>query len=453
MENNKAYLRKSGIIFTVSAIVGIATILITNKVKLSEEPSHILNQVIRLLPILLFFITTGIATEKWKATIGSIVSFVTVIVLQYFLFTIKNHPKMGAGWAFLIQDIFYFIPYFVFFLFIKTEPKKLPVIFFSLLLIFGVTGLYQASEGYEWITDLFSIHFKIPATAWTLTNYIISQLVHVLLMCELLNYAAGKANGFQSRIINPGNDYNKLTGTIIFWTLKTFIYLSVLGCIRMLKSYIGFFSDYYDGSYSFLKWYYLFSFIMTTFILLAAAWYLRKFLLEFFLTYNFSSRFLYWSLLLPVIGFFVWLVMLADSDRQPEYKQRKKTMEDFAGSSPNGIIVIFIIAIALRLLVSFMAGHTGAVFTNLITGLFFWLLVSSRTGYYINLYMNFLLLVAFVMLPFFHIEKDIASIVFPLLLLNTVQLVLIYPTFHFDAFSYTSYDEEEKPWEPGQDIF
>jgi len=86
MENNKAYLRKSGIIFTVSAIVGIATILITNKVKLSEEPSHILNQVIRLLPILLFFITTGIATEKWKATIGSIVSFVTVIVLQYFLF-------------------------------------------------------------------------------------------------------------------------------------------------------------------------------------------------------------------------------------------------------------------------------------------------------------------------------------------------------------------------------
>jgi len=329
----------------------------------------------------------------------------------------------------------------------------LPLIFFSLLLIFGVTGLYQASEGYEWITDLFSIHFKIPATAWTLTNYIISQLVHVLLMCELLNYAAGKANGFQSRIINPGNDYNKLTGTIIFWTLKTFIYLSVLGCIRMLKSYIGFFSDYYDGSYSFLKWYYLFSFIMTTFILLAAAWYLRKFLLEFFLTYNFSSRFLYWSLLLPVIGFFVWLVMLADSDRQPEYKQRKKTMEDFAGSSPNGIIVIFIIAIALRLLVSFMAGHTGAVFTNLITGLFFWLLVSSRTGYYINLYMNFLLLVAFVMLPFFHIEKDIASIVFPLLLLNTVQLVLIYPAFHFDAFSYTSYDEEEKPWEPGQDIF
>lgn len=453
MENNKGYLRQFGIIFIISAIAGIASVVIIGNKLLVKPDSGFYYQFIRLSPIVLYFINTGIATEKWKAVTGSIVSFTIIIIAEHFLFTAKNHPEISNGWAYFLQDFFYLLPYFIFFLFIKTETKKLLIIFFVLMLVFGTTGLYQSQDGFEWISELFSVHLNIPEKAWAVSRYIISQLLHVILMCELLNYAIGKADNFQPRLINPGNEYNKLNSTILFWSLKTFLYLSVLGCMVMLRSYSGFFNDYYDSSYSFLKWYYLFNMLMTTGMLLACAWYLRKFLLEYFLVYNFSSRFLYWLLLLPVIGFFVWLILLADSEKQTAYKDRKKSMEDLAASNAGGIIVVFIVLIILRLFISLMSGQTGAFFTNLLTGLLFWLLTSSRAGYYINLYLNFLLLVAFMVLPFFDAQKDITAILFPLLLLNTVQLVLIFPAFHFDAFSYISYDNDEKPWQPGDDLF
>jgi hypothetical protein len=127
-------------------------------------------------------------------------------------------------------------------------------------------------------------------------------------------------------------------------------------------------------------------------------------------------------------------------------------LQAFAASSISGIIGVFIALLALRLVLSLMGGNITSLFTILISfGLFFFV-IASRPGYYFNLYLNGLILFILAVLPFFRIHVDFAGILFPLLLFNTVQLLLVFPALHFDAFDFISY-EEDKPWQPGDDLF
>lgn len=454
MENNKAYLKQFGPVFLIIVPAAILFMWMTEQLTGSDyTETSLLLILFQLLPLVLIMINIGIVTKKWTAAVGGLVAYVIAEALQYFLLKNYKEGAIGPGIRMLFQILIYFLPFIIFFLVDKTDSKKLPGVLLGILLLLGTNGLYTSQEGFTWLMDLLDRDWKISKYIFSFLVIVVGQIVHIILICELINYAQGKNNGLRARIINPGNEYNKANATIIFWVLKTFLYLSMLGCVAMLRSYISFFGDYYGQTLSYLKWYYLLSLITTTFLMLATAWYLRKFMLEFFISYNFSSRFLYWFLLLPVLGFFAWLVMLADSDKRYSFKERKKTLEDFSSSSPKSIITVFVILLVLRFLLIIASAQFASILSLLISVVLFVALISSTGGYYFNLYLNLVLLAFFFLLPLVKINADLGALLFPLLLMNVVQIVLIFPALHFEAFDYLSYEEEEEPWQPGQDLF
>ena len=457
MENNKGYLKQFGLIFLIAVLSAVFNLwLTTQRNSFNYSSNTLLLMALQAIPFLLSIVSTGIATEKWKAAGGAVAIYALTLFLQYFLYTNYKSSPASQGGLMLLQLFLYLLPFMAFFLLATPDKKKLRLLIPAVLLLYGTNSLYHSQEGFNSLSYLLSVKWKYSAYVLNFIGTVTSLVVHVILLCELLNYGQGKANGFHTRILNPGNDYSKLNATIVYWSLKTFIWLSAIGSVSLLRSYFEYHSGYYLSSSSFtayLKWYYLFSILFSAALLIAAAWYLRKFLLEYFISYNFSSRFLYWFLLLPVLGIFAWLVMLPDREKQARFEQRKKSLEDFSGSSTTGIVGLFLVFLVLRLLISVMGGNMLSVITTLISAGFFFALVSSRTGYYVNLYLNFILLAVYITLPFIKLNIDnVVGLLFPLSLLNTVQLVLIYPALHFDAFDYISY-EEDKLREPEPNLF
>ena len=315
-------------------------------------------------------------------------------------------------------------------------------------------SIYDAMEGLERISYIIRMKMNLPDFVIRSIVDICSAIIHAIFMCELINYGDNKNKGLQQRILNPGNEYNKINGTVVFWALKSFIYLSLLGSVSMIYSYAEF-TKYSSHEFAFLKWFYLFVIISNIILQIGAAWYLRKFLLEYFCTYNFSSRFLYWFLQLPVIGFIAWLVMLADSDRQETFKERERSITAFSNNSPNSIVAVFIVLLTLRLLLTLASGQWQGILAILVSAGLFAALVTSRTGYYLNLYLNLLIVTVLILVLTFGNNRRIEPIVLilPIIILNMIQLYMSYPAFHFEAFSYIAYEEEEKQWEPGQDLF
>lgn len=361
---------------------------------------------------------------------------------------------MNGSLYFLFLRIVYLLPSIVFFIIAKTPAKKLPFILFVLLILqLSYNTTYESAAGFNFLNEAFRMGLNIPPYIFNVLTTTIVSVISLVAFCELINYRENKNKGWNVHLINPGNEYDKVNATILFWALKSGIYFCLLGAIDYLKNYDEFLDFRFGSDNAGIKLQFFLTLFFLIFTILAIAWYLRKFMLEYFATYNFTSRFLYWFLLLPIIGFFVWLGMLAESRKQETFNERERSIQDFSASKPDGIIVVFVILIVLRfsLALTYNFPAEFIISTILSIGLFIWM-VKSRTGYYVNLYLNLFLVVLILLLILFNAAESSIFLLYPILLLNTVQLILIYPAFHFNAFSYLSY-EKEKPWQPGQDLF
>jgi hypothetical protein len=454
MENNKTYVNKLGIIFLISlATVLLVTWLSMDRMTANYSPYSIQNIILEFLPTVIILVNIGIATKKWNAAVGGMAIFVLLRLIMILIKFNYGNEQYSQALVFTVYILIYLLPYMLFFLFAGIERAKLPYCILGVLLLLGNNGLYAAQEGFEPITRLFHIQTTIPRYIFWFLVQLVAKIIHVLLVCELLNYGTGKMNGFKPRLLNPGNEYDKAGGTIIFWTLKAFIFLSVLGCLGSLKAFIEFSDRSYSSMrFDFLKWYYLLSLTAVVPLVLAAAWYLRKFMLEFFISHQQSSRFLYWFLTIPLLGFFGWLFMLADADKNYSYDQRKRSLENFASASREGVVVVFIVLLALRLLLTLTSAQPAGIITVLISAGLLFALVSSIAGYFLNFYLNLGIMTILLIVVMAGSGRAEYMILYPLLLFNLAQLTLILPAFHFTAFDYIAY-EEEKPWQPGDDLF
>lgn len=186
-------------------------------------------------------------------------------------------------------------------------------------------------------------------------------------------------------------------------------------------------------------------------IVLFAAWYLRKLILEYFISYNITSKFTYWLMLLPGIGFIVWLFCLQD-ERNKSFSEKVDTINGFASSPSQAVTIIIVILMCLRLVFGLTGAAAGiTIFSGMLSlALFAWL-ASQRSGYYFNLYLSLgLLLVVLVAMLGWGERKYLILfyVAFSLLLYNAAQLIMIYPIYHFEDFSYLD-DGEETPEEEG----
>lgn len=459
MENNKGYLGPIGPVFVFTVLSSVAIILLSKVVEQGyyDNPFTLYRIIIQVLPFAVSMAGIAWATKQPKAGAASFGVYLALLFGQYMLAKNNISSLTNANWWIFVQLLVYIVPFFFFFVFAGVKASKLPFIFAITLLLPGTNVVYHASNGISWLGNLLDYDTELPVDVSTILSLVVGQMIHILLIGELLNYANEKNDGFHRRIINPGNEYDKFGGTVVFWSLKAFMVLAALGSFSLLKTLVEYFYRYEDyafggGSVGFLKWYFMFMLLSTVLLVMGAAWYFRKFTLEYFFSHGISSRFLYWFIQWPLLGFFGWLGVLGNSIKNYEFKDRKATLEQFSSAGTNSIVTLFMILTGLRVLLVLINGEPATILGTLVSaGLLFWML-NSVDGYKFNLYATVFLLLVLLLFPVFKSRSVELLTYFPFLLLNLGQIIMIHPALHFGSFNYLSY-EEEKPWQPGDDLF
>lgn len=454
MINNKGYLQSFGLVFLVAVLgAGVAILLAMQLRNIPySEPLNIFRILQQLWPVAVSFGCIGLATGKWKAAAGSFLLFAGLLAINILMVERESFPVYSAWWSFL-QVMMFQLPLYFFFIFAGVPAKKLPLIIGFILLSLGFSSIFYVEDGLR-ISSYFILgkNAELPVYLNYALGLIVRNTVFAILVCELLNYAGDKNDGFHRRIINPGNEYNKLNGTVVFWSVKTFMVLSVLGCYGLLRSLMQYTDRNRSSSMLFIKWLTVFEIIGAVAMIMAAAWYLRKFLLEFFFSHNVHSRFLMWFTQWPILGFFGWLGVVGQGDKLPDFKSRHNTLQRFDDAGPNSVSTVMMVLLGIRLLLAIATGSPESILTNILSAAMLFWLISSVNGYYFNVYGTCFLLAVVLLIPLINSNKSEILIYFPLLMLNLGQMIMVHPVLHFSSFNYMSY-EEEKPWQPGDDLF
>lgn len=461
MENNKNYLRHFGLLFLLFAITSALVVWqIYDQRPDSYDQFSFFTIIVEYLPGIITLAAVGFAMELRVQALSAILISVALRTALYLLRPGSGQDSESGsspGLLFWLNQLTFLLPYILFLVLSKPNRKQVPLMLAGIFLLYGDNNIYFAGQGLERIFNAFDSGWKVPFYVPYFFAYLAGFVVHFIMLCELVNAGRGKTGGYRPRLLNPGNEYSMLSGTLLFWSIKLFIVLTVIGCSFMLENLLRHLrgSEYdYLQNLKFLKWYYLLTVLATVPLLLCTAWYLRKFLVEYFMNWQHTSRLLYWLLILPGIGLFAWLVMLTFGERNRSFEERKKTLGEFAGSTKNGIIAVFSILLGLRLLLTLASGPSASILTVIISAALFFAMVSSRGGYYFNFYLNLAALVAILVYVVTGNESGdgIMMVLYPLVLFNLVQVVLFFPALHIEAFEYRD-SGEEKPWQPGDDLF
>ncbi len=456
MENKKAYLNKLPLIFLiVLAGVVVQEFFFNTLNRTIENQEQIRRNLIfsQAIHFTILFVGLGLALNKWKNALISLGTAALVMVTYSFLSNDKlfGESTTEVAMRLIAGELLYILPSIIFFVLSKIAAKKIINIIIALIILRGLTGTYFIAQGIGALKDNLNIDLENYKQYITVAVSACMFIFKIIFYCELENYVNGKEMKWQPRLLNPGNVYENLSATIVFFTLKVFIIAMVIGQAFQLYSLKFFMRDEFA---SFLRVYYYSNILNMLFgvaIVLFATWYLRKFLLEYFVTYNMTSKLVYWFTLLPGIGFIVWLFCL-QNERAKNFSEKVASINNFAGSGTQAVTTIIVIVMSLRFVFG-LAGQTAGVdvFAGILSLLLFVWLINQRSGYYFNLYLSFTLLLILLIVILWGSERRyfvVFCAAFSLVLYNAVQLLLIYPVYHFEDFSYidneaAAADEEE----------
>ena len=453
MENNKAYLNKLPVIFLITLAGVVAQVFLFSK-RIGDQDDIRLNLIFnQATHFIILFVGLGFVLNKWKQAIISLGAAIAIMSIGFFLFESKTFGDSSTGQVigFIMGELLYTLPGIIFFMLSKIPSKKIVSIIIVLFILRGISAIYYIPESINRLKDILDIDLVRYKNYISVAVFTCLHIFRILFYCELQNYIDAKEMKWHPRLLNPANVYEKLSATIVFFSVKVFMIALTIGLAFQLYN-----SDFFrrEEGDSFYKVYYYSNMLEVLFgvvVMFFAAWYLRKFLLEYFITYNITQKFTYWLTLLPGIGFIAWLFCL-QNERAKNFSEKVDSINSFAGSNTQAITAIIVIVMCLRLLFG-LAGEAAGVnmFAGIFSLIFFAWFINQRSGYYFNLYLSLaLLLVIIVVMLGWPDRKYLAvfSIIFALLLFNAVQLLLIYPVYHFEDFSYLN-DGEQTPEEEG----
>lgn len=444
MENNKAYLQKIHWVFLLAAgysLLYVFTSAWMDRAMFERKSFTLLN----IFHISFLFAALGIITSQWKKTLIAWSIGILIIAADFFLVPDKSIP-------FVVRFLLLFLSYTPLVVFMGLSfgftKKLLPAI-----LLIVVANHIQLLGDYspEGLEDFISrisrmlgyrrdleMLFRIISIICRTAVFVFQ----VILLSELMNYLQGKKQAGKTLLLNLGNEYKKTNSLIVFWVCRVMFIVFIAGTASILKNYAYLFSrklENFPDKNILLYFRYtgIFNLIMIIAAALFYAWYMRKFLLEYFITYNIRSKFLYWLLLLPVVGLIAFIIINADAAEQKEYNQKVNTIGQFAASSTAAITTLFFTSYTIRLILSFGGEAIYIIYCIAIVLLFIWI-ITSKTGYYVSLGLNMLLLAASIVSVILA-KKDGPPIylLFPFVLAGAIQLILIFPIYHFEEFEYT----------------
>lgn len=452
MENNKAYLTKLPLIFLLFVVSVIIQLFFWKFNGDTENKNYILSFARAIFNDAVFFICLGIALNKWKKAMISLAIASAVVCLKIFLYEIKGGDESSADRNYILSELFYLLPY-IFFLYEKGLTfKKLVIVIGVILLFRGIEAVYYLQQALKNIDDLFETQIIKKTKYISIVVFSCLNMIKLIFYSELYNYVKNANMRWQPRLLNPGNVYDKAGSTILFFSIKVFLLAAVIGMSCEIENLRFYVNSQVNNPFKFYYYNSMFSISFGVVVVLLAAWYLRKFLLEYFMSYNIHSRFVYWLLILPGIGFIAWVVLLTN-ERSKTFTEKVAAINNFASSSPQGVVIITVILMIFQILFNLSNGIVGGSILVLIIGftLFFWM-VNRRSGYYFNLYLTLSLLAILFVYIFFVAKRNefsLLSVLVSVLVFNAAQLVMIYPVFHYEDFTYLN--EEEVKTENNED--
>ena len=460
MKNNTAYLKNIHWVLLLAVAYGLTAIYLSPWVnELFGSGNRIYYSI--LLSLIyngITFAGIGVVTSKWKELLIAY-TLNEVIFIIYALLVSRDLTHWDQ-----IPIIFFFvapIPLTIFVCLQTGFNKQIPLVYLCVLLSTVVSAVGSLDNGpILRVSEIISSRHGIWADIVRLIFYIPSRVFHVIFICELLNYLRSDSKKPNTLLLNLGNEYGRLNGFIAFWVMKTTLLLLALGTANNLKilSQARSYRFGYDGAGGDYRTYLLtigfISLIGSVLLALFTAWYLRKLLLEYFITYSVQSKFLYWLALVPLIGFLSFLFMETSQARQQSYNEKVTNLGNFAASSTAAITVIAFIGLFFRIVFR-LSNMDGTVAISVVIAclLFTWM-IYSQVAYYLNAIVILLALVAIIVYAFIsqYIIDDLIGF-FALLVIGLAQLVLFLPVYHFDKFFYTPGENPEPESGQPRDIF
>jgi hypothetical protein len=184
--------------------------------------------------------------------------------------------------------------------------------------------------------------------------------------------------------------------------------------------------------------------VMAAYIItgLLLGWYLRKFLLEVFFTYDIKSKFIYWLSFVPLLGFLFVLFTVGPAKQQQLYIEKRSSLVQFAESNSSSVVTAFMVLLVIRLLLTLSDGDAISIIFLLVTGVLFFWMSADKTGFYAYFFINLLLLVSGILMMYFSKKPaDLVGAMTGLVLLGTIQLIFVFPIFHFGEFEFIPAEE------------
>jgi hypothetical protein len=448
MENNKAYLQKIHWVFLLGIAYSAAQFITPRFV--DDRSSYWIEFFLEtFLAISIEFAALGVITGKWKESlICSAIGLVPAALQVYFIFH-ESSPVILR----IIQYIVAYSPLLVFMGLVYGWSKRLVPAFF-LLMIAGTTDILvffsvdSLLSFISWINMDRPYYYNDSRTLFNSLTAVFSVfgfVFKIIIICEIINYLHGKNYSGKATLINLGNIYTKGNCLLLFITFHILFFVLISGFSNYIENYISIAlrSSAYGsfGSKSFqdyLKIMGAITIILGLSAIMFFAWYKRKFLLEAFISLGIRSKFLYWIIQFPFVGIIIFAILVALSNEKKDYIEKLESMGRFAGSSTGAVSGIALTVISLLVIDSIVRGlsvSTTAAIATLV--LFIWMM-ASKTGYYAMLLINLFSILALLISPFFIKEWEGPSLfwLIPFTLINTVQLVLFFPVYHFEEFEY-----------------
>jgi hypothetical protein len=440
MENNKAYLQRIHWVFLVALPAALLFAFSDYwLVKLISRESRYYFMGLNMIPGTFFYIALGVCTQKWKPIGIAFIVYALLHTLDYVLYEKDRFDIIQRIILFFLSPL----PLVTFLAVQYGWRKRLIGVYFLATILSNIlfSGFYSMQGLGDNVRGFITISSKTESIVTIFTS-MASLVCAVIFMCELMNYIKGKTIGSKSRLINLGNDYNQLQSGLGFWALKMLIWVTLVSCAQHITNHVLYFSRS-SSIDSNIQRYFLFIGIITVLsnvcTTLLLGWYLRKFMIEYIITYNNHSKFLYWFSLLPVVGIFAFIIAHFDNSKQAKHSEKLASMAQFAASSTASVTTIFFILLSFRLLFRMISGGEPYFIISLVISvlLFVWMM-NDRVGFYVNMTLNLLLLAAGMVIVF---ATEIGggggiAVLFGIVLLNVIHLVLLYPVYHFHDFEY-----------------
>jgi hypothetical protein len=447
MENTKSYLQNMHWVLLLGIACGIPDFLLP---LLPADAVYIMGPLKAGLTHLILFLSLGLVTSQWRASMIAWIARLSMHLINLWLFRLE---EINVQILFLFQ-LLEPLPV-VLFVGLVSGWKKTGIVY--LLGFVTQQMIDQGTWGYGFYTlmanflsfDQYHGYYKY----YTFVYRAASIITWVILICELLNFRNGKAVFNQLRRLNPSNSYPK-TGTVVsFWGLKTTLWLSMITGPMVISEYV-FFKKYGNGLGDSDRPYFVYAQetfynLLTPFTILCwfiflvfTGWLVRKLLLEFIISYNISSKLIYWCSLLPVIGIAVLTVSSLESKQQSSKTEKFVSWQQLSKSSNLSATALVIALLLVQLFIYIKWGNNVLSFGAFASILLLLWVTKDITGFYVNQALNGIALLTIAGSIFFTTwEDNIPAFIAAVLLLQLTFTGWLLPLYHPNEFEFVPPDE------------